>query len=107
MSEIEISQIRQKILLKCNRYLEIFKEVTGFTEIKVRFQGEMGEDEKGMTRDLLSEFWKEFGERFGNEQLLFHSTAMKYLDDDEFVAIGKLFMFGFVFVGFLPFRMNK
>ena len=58
---------------------------------------------------LISEFWKEFEKRFGKggNRLFLNPTAINYLDEDEFSTIGKVFMFGFIMLEFLPFEMNQ
>ena len=91
-----------------NDTINQFKSL-GLTRIYVKFDGEPGDDFEGLTRELISEFWKEFCEKLsGGEKLLYlNPTAMSYPKEEDLVVVGKILMIGFILTGFLPTQFNN
>ena len=63
----------------------------GLTRIYVKFDGEPGDDFEGLTRELISEFWKEFCKKLsGSEKLLsLNPTAMSYPTEEDLQSVTK------------------
>ena len=81
----------------------------GLTRIYVKFDGEPGDDFEGLTRELISEFWKEFSQRFSDGQKFqyLNPSPISYLKEKDLIAVGKILMIGFILTGFLPTQFNN
>ena len=87
--------------------LDQFKHINDSDNLYVRYDHEIGEDHKGITRDMFSEFWLHFIEDYtiGDNQR-FLSLSPDLLSEDDLVTVGKILLLGQIHTKFIPLQLN-
>ena len=88
--------------------VEQLKSVEKLCTLYVKYEGEEGEDFRGLTRDVISEFWKEFMHKFteGEDYVYISPKPNEIPSPEILIAVGKFLTLGYIITGYLPLQLN-
>ena len=115
---VKINSMKKKLLREKSRLQmfirrdnlldDVMEQIESVNPLYVRYEGGIGEDLNGLSKELFSDFWIQFLQRFGRgkNRFFFCLSVEKAPQKKHLVAAGRMLILGFLLFQYIPTFIN-